>query len=274
MAQAGMVHFFLDVAQDVERRRLAGSRSPGGSGSSTPLGRLLVYGPLRDNLGMRRIRRAYTAGEAIGPEIFVFFRALGVNVKQLYGMTESSVFVASSGTARCGSTRWARRCPASRSGSPSRARCSSGAPGSSRATTRTRGDPPDARGRLGHSGRRRLHRPRRPPQDHRPRPGRRPPGRRDPVRAQVPREQAEVLALHPGGGLHRPGRPVRGRARQHRPRGGGGTGPSGANIAYTSYTDLSQKPEVYELIRAGDRCGEPEPRQDEPCCGAPRSASS
>ncbi len=59
----------------------------------SPLGRVLVYGPLRDNLGMRRVRRAYTAGEAIGPEIFVFFRALGINVKQLYGMTEASVFV-------------------------------------------------------------------------------------------------------------------------------------------------------------------------------------
>jgi long-chain acyl-CoA synthetase len=59
-----------------------------------PLGRLLVYGPLRDNLGMRRIRIAYTAGEALGPDIFVFFRALGINVKQLYGMTEASVFVA------------------------------------------------------------------------------------------------------------------------------------------------------------------------------------
>src|SRR5207247_8402414 len=59
-----------------------------------PLGHLLVYGPLRDNLGMRRIRIAYTAGEAIGSEIIVFFRALGINVKQLYGMTEASVFVA------------------------------------------------------------------------------------------------------------------------------------------------------------------------------------
>jgi long-chain acyl-CoA synthetase len=58
------------------------------------LGRLLVYDPLKDNLGMRRVRLAYTAGEAIGPEIFLFFRALGINVKQLYGMTESSVFVA------------------------------------------------------------------------------------------------------------------------------------------------------------------------------------
>ena len=54
---------------------------------------MLVYGPLRDNLGLRRVRRAYTAGEAIGPEIFLFFRGLGINVKQLYGMTEASVFV-------------------------------------------------------------------------------------------------------------------------------------------------------------------------------------
>ena len=57
------------------------------------LGRALVYGPLRDNLGMRRIRVAYTAGEAIGPELFEFYRSLGINVKQLYGMTESSALV-------------------------------------------------------------------------------------------------------------------------------------------------------------------------------------
>ena len=53
----------------------------------------MVYGPLKDNLGLRRIRLAYTAGEAIGPEIFTFYRSLGINVKQLYGMTEASVFV-------------------------------------------------------------------------------------------------------------------------------------------------------------------------------------
>jgi long-chain acyl-CoA synthetase len=88
-----LVHFFLDLAQDMERRRLAGRPVPLVPRLLYPLGRLLVYGPLRDNLGMRRVRRAYTAGEAIGPEIFVFFRALGINVKQLYGMTEASVFV-------------------------------------------------------------------------------------------------------------------------------------------------------------------------------------
>jgi long-chain acyl-CoA synthetase len=88
-----LVRFFLDVAQDVERSRLAGRAVSGWRRLLYPLGRLLVYGPLRDNLGMRRVRRAYTAGEAIGPEIFAFFRGLGINVKQLYGMTEASVFV-------------------------------------------------------------------------------------------------------------------------------------------------------------------------------------
>jgi len=88
-----LVHFFLELAQDIERARLSRQPVPAWRRLLYPLGRLFVYGPLRDNLGMRRIRRAYTAGEAIGPEIFVFFRALGVNVKQIYGMTEASVFI-------------------------------------------------------------------------------------------------------------------------------------------------------------------------------------
>jgi long-chain acyl-CoA synthetase len=88
-----LVTFFLDLAQRIERRRLGGQAVPLGLRLLYPLGRILVYDPLRDNLGMRRVRRAYTAGESIGPEIFVFFRALGINVKQLYGMTEASVFV-------------------------------------------------------------------------------------------------------------------------------------------------------------------------------------
>lgn len=57
------------------------------------LGNLMVYGPLKNTLGMSRVRVAYTAGEAVGPEIFNFYRALGVNMKQLYGQTEASVFV-------------------------------------------------------------------------------------------------------------------------------------------------------------------------------------
>jgi len=89
-----MVKFFLALAQDLERARLSGRPLSTWRRLIHPLGHVLVYGPLRDNLGMRRIRIAYTAGEAIGAEIMVFFRALGINVKQLYGMTEASVFVA------------------------------------------------------------------------------------------------------------------------------------------------------------------------------------
>ncbi len=57
------------------------------------LGNALVYGPLRNNLGFSRVRVAYTAGEAIGPELFSFYRSIGVNLKQLYGSTETAVFV-------------------------------------------------------------------------------------------------------------------------------------------------------------------------------------
>jgi len=54
---------------------------------------LMVYGPLRNTLGFSRVRVAYTAGEAIGPDLFSFYRSIGVNIKQLYGSTETAVFV-------------------------------------------------------------------------------------------------------------------------------------------------------------------------------------
>jgi long-chain acyl-CoA synthetase len=57
------------------------------------LGNLLIYGPLRNTLGFSRVRVAYTAGEAIGPDLFTFYRAIGINLKQLYGSTETAVFV-------------------------------------------------------------------------------------------------------------------------------------------------------------------------------------
>ncbi|WBU53388.1 AMP-binding protein [Paracoccus sp. SCSIO 75233] len=57
------------------------------------LGKIFVYGPLKNTLGYSRIRVGYTAGEAIGPEIFDFYRSLGINLKQLYGQTEASVFI-------------------------------------------------------------------------------------------------------------------------------------------------------------------------------------
>jgi long-chain acyl-CoA synthetase len=57
------------------------------------LGDLLIYGPLRNTLGFSRVRVAYTAGEAIGPDLFTFYRSIGINLKQLYGSTETAVFV-------------------------------------------------------------------------------------------------------------------------------------------------------------------------------------
>jgi long-chain acyl-CoA synthetase len=57
------------------------------------LGNLCIYGPLRNTLGFSRVRVAYTAGEAIGPDLFIFYRSIGINLKQLYGSTETAVFV-------------------------------------------------------------------------------------------------------------------------------------------------------------------------------------
>ncbi len=57
------------------------------------LGDWVIYGPLRNNLGLSRVRVAYTAGEAIGPDLFQFYRSIGINLKQLYGSTETAVFV-------------------------------------------------------------------------------------------------------------------------------------------------------------------------------------
>ncbi len=88
-----MVHAFLRVARRVEEARLARRAVSVTDRLLLLAGQALVYGPLRDNLGMRRIRIAYTAGEAISPELLGFFRSLGINVKQVYGMTESSALI-------------------------------------------------------------------------------------------------------------------------------------------------------------------------------------
>ncbi len=85
--------YFMDVAKRVGIDILNGKDVPRMERFRYRLGEWLVYGPLKNTLGFSRIRIAYTAGEAIGPDIFDFFRSLGVNIKQLYGQTESSVFI-------------------------------------------------------------------------------------------------------------------------------------------------------------------------------------
>ncbi|MCD6664522.1 MAG: AMP-binding protein, partial [Hydrogenophaga sp.] len=88
-----MFHAFMDVARRVGPARMDGKAVGFIDNLKYALGNLFVYGPLRNTLGMSRVRVAYTAGEAIGPDLFSFYRSIGINLKQLYGSTETAVFV-------------------------------------------------------------------------------------------------------------------------------------------------------------------------------------
>jgi long-chain acyl-CoA synthetase len=98
MADAGwlkrkMFEFFIAHARKWGEKILNKERVPLAARLIYSLGEILVYGPLKNRFGISKVRVAYTAGEAIGPEIFRFFRALGMNLKQLYGQTEASVYI-------------------------------------------------------------------------------------------------------------------------------------------------------------------------------------
>ncbi|MDO5290725.1 MAG: AMP-binding protein [Pseudomonadota bacterium] len=84
---------FMDVARRVGGDILDGKPVATGDRLMYALGNLLVYGPLKNAMGLSRIRVAYTAGAAIGPDLFKFFRSIGVNLKQLYGQTETCAYV-------------------------------------------------------------------------------------------------------------------------------------------------------------------------------------
>ena len=88
-----MFHAFMDVAKRVGPALM--DRKPVGAFDRLlyALGNFFVYGPLRNNMGFSRVKVAYTAGEAIGPDLFTFYRSIGINIKQLYGSTETAVFV-------------------------------------------------------------------------------------------------------------------------------------------------------------------------------------
>ncbi|MEY2804720.1 MAG: hypothetical protein RL657_2056 [Pseudomonadota bacterium] len=88
-----MFQYFMGIARQHGPARMDGKSLGLGASLLYQLGDWLVYGPLRNNLGMSRVRVAYTAGEAIGPDLFTFYRSIGVNLKQLYGSTETAVFV-------------------------------------------------------------------------------------------------------------------------------------------------------------------------------------
>jgi long-chain acyl-CoA synthetase len=88
-----MFHTFMDVARRIGPTKMDGK--PLGLVDTVlyAIGNACVYGPLRNTLGFSRVRVAYTAGEAIGPDLFTFYRSIGINLKQLYGSTETAVFV-------------------------------------------------------------------------------------------------------------------------------------------------------------------------------------
>ena len=88
-----MFHAFMSVAQKVGPALMDGKSVGFMDRLLYALGNMMVYGPLRNTLGFSRVRVAYTAGEAIGPDLFSFYRSIGINIKQLYGSTETAVFV-------------------------------------------------------------------------------------------------------------------------------------------------------------------------------------
>ena len=88
-----MFHHFIDFAKVWGEKILNGESVPLMARLRYRLGETLVYGPLKNVLGFSRIRVAYTAGEAIGGDLFAFYRSLGMNLKQLYGQTEAFLYV-------------------------------------------------------------------------------------------------------------------------------------------------------------------------------------
>ena len=88
-----LFHYFIGVAKRYGERILNGQPVPLKGRLLYWLGNVLVYGPLKNVLGFSRVRVAYTAGEAIGPDLFAFYRSIGLNLKQLYGQTEAFLYV-------------------------------------------------------------------------------------------------------------------------------------------------------------------------------------
>lgn len=98
MEDAGVIkrklfHYFIGVARHYGERILNGDPVPLIGRLLYAIGNVLVYGPLKNVLGFSRVRVAYTAGEAVGPDLFSFYRSIGLNLKQLYGQTEAFLYV-------------------------------------------------------------------------------------------------------------------------------------------------------------------------------------
>ncbi len=88
-----MFNYFLGVARKYGEAILDGKPVPFTGRLLYGIGNVLVYAPLKNVLGFSRVRTAYTAGEAIGPDLFAFYRSIGLNLKQLYGQTEGFLYL-------------------------------------------------------------------------------------------------------------------------------------------------------------------------------------
>ncbi len=89
----GLFHYFMGVARRCGAEIMDGKAVSFANRMKYQLGDLLIYGPLRNILGMSRLRVAYTGGAAIGPDLYRFYRSIGINLKQLYGQTETAAYV-------------------------------------------------------------------------------------------------------------------------------------------------------------------------------------
>ncbi len=85
--------YFIGVARRYGERILNGQQVALTGRMLYAIGNVLIYGPLKNVLGFSKVRVAYTAGEAIGPDLFNFYRSIGLNLKQLYGQTEAFLYV-------------------------------------------------------------------------------------------------------------------------------------------------------------------------------------
>ena len=170
-----MFRHFMDVARRCGAEILDGKPVPAGLRAQYALGNLLVYGPLRNVLGMSRIRVAYTAGAAIGPDLFRFYRSIGINLKQLFGQTETCAYVCLQPDGDVKLDSVGMPAPQRRAEDRRRRRSAGPRPDAAEGVLQAarRDGRVDRRRRLLPHRRRRLPRRRRAPQDHRPREGRR-----------------------------------------------------------------------------------------------------
>ena len=215
--------YFIGVARRHGEKILNREPVPLGGRLLYALGEFLVYGPLKNVLGLSRVRIAYTAGEAIGPDLFSFYRSIGLNLKQLYGQTEAFLYLTAQPDGKIYSDTVGPVMPNVDLRIAENGEVLFKSPGMFTGYFKDAAKTAevDDRGRLRQDRRRWLHRSQdRPLEDHRPGQGRRAAQRRYLVRAEIHREQAQVLSQHPRSrGVRRQAR-LRLRHAQHRSHGG------------------------------------------------------